>query len=317
MQLGFHDVVCRVVGVCSDKCNVADLTGTLVGREEVVDAVRVFGERHNLGVPQVFRCGREISARAGNVLVRASRADPDPSVRFVAAAVAQGVPVMGVVIPPEHVEGWWVTGWEWLRAERDATSCDVASLAALLERTEPVDGLRYSDQVVRIREYLGLAKETFERPGTQGLKRLHDRIITLVEQVEGDYVDCVNTRKRVLWHGDLSPSNIVVVGDTPTLVDPDVMGVGATGWDVTRVAAGELLGVAASEVREAWNTYWDGGGVHTPETLRVDTYVFLLRRVAWHLWITTNYPPGSADHINLKSLVRQQLTQIDALIQQH
>lgn len=270
-----------------------------------LDALKEFADQHNLPNPEVLRVNWEVSATVPGFVLRASLADPRPAVAFSAACRDAGIAVMEAKISPRQHGNWWVTGWQWLAAARPSTLCDVATLAAQLERCPASQGLRPIEPMVWVDDYLGRAKGQLTNDLVEVYGRV-DRMRTAAQVLW----DVIATSDSVLVHGDLSIDNIVCT-PTPTMVDADGFGSGPAGWDLVRVAGARYWGVDADTANTAWVTYKQVGGTLAIADIEPLISIFLLRRICWRLWRATEVTAGSPECVALVASVVEQLSELE------
>lgn len=284
---------------------------SLAGREDIVDALQAFANQHRLAKPDILRDNWEVSARSGELLLRASQADPNPAVAFANACTQADIAVMQPRLAPQQYGRWWVCGWEWLYETRTPSLVDVGRLAAKLERVTASDDLRDIGPMVWVTDYLDKSRVNLEHSSTvnnnTALARHYETLRRLEAQAAKRWQEA--NYAHVLVHGDLSAENIVCT-PTPTMVDPDGFGRGPAGWDLTRIAAAKYLHGGDNEAPAAWEAYRQEGGVLTAGDINELVNVFLLRRTCWYLWRATEAVVASPQQAQLTTEVAGQVQEL-------
>jgi aminoglycoside phosphotransferase (APT) family kinase protein len=181
----------------------------------------------------VVRDGLSLLVRGGDALVRVRPRPQEPvAAREVEVANAlgeAGVPVVATrgVRQPWVIDGWVVTGWQWVDAHGDPSPADLGGLArALRERT--VDTFAYD--VARFDPLNAARNAVSALPigDDQG-----DFVRRRAQELSADWARIADRDPAGtgIVHGDLHGDNVLVTAAGPVLTDLELAGAGPASYD--------------------------------------------------------------------------------------
>jgi aminoglycoside phosphotransferase (APT) family kinase protein len=230
--------------------------------------------------PAVVRDGLSLLVRQGDALVRVRpRAQEPVAAREVEVANALGeaeVPVVATrgVRQPWVIDGWVVTGWQWVEANGEATPADLGGLARQL-RERTVDTYVYD--VARFDPLTAARNAVAALPigDEQG-----DFVRRRAQELSADWARIADRDPAGtgVVHGDLHGDNVLIGPDGPVLTDLELAGAGPASYDTApAVVAVERYGADPATL----DAFLDAQGLDPRAWAG-----FATCRAVYELWVT-------------------------------